>query len=192
MLQCSKSHWAFKLQRSFEWKATACIDIVKNKFAKKSLFSLHLKIYRTRGYGKSHIINAIYSLSLDNSIVTWYFGNASFNISGVTLNDFLCLPTHGKNMCYLKGKALVQLQDILKSIKYLIIGEFPAIGLRILWWINSCLWQVSELMNAIFGGRFIQVGGIAKLPPVLNRPLNCLSTDDYYTWVIIHIKQWIM
>ena len=116
---------------------------------------------------------------LGNSIVASYFGNASFDISGVTLQSLIRLPILGRNTCDLKGKASAQLQEKLKNIKYVIIDEFSVIGLRMLGWIDKRLRQASGLMNTVFGGySIIMAGDIAQLPPVLDRPLYCSPTED--------------
>ena len=160
-------------------KQQLAYNVVKFHFETKSLSPLHLIITGQGGSGKSYVSNAICSLVLDNSIVASCFGIASFNISGVTLHTLLCLPIRGRNTCDLKGKALAQLQEKLKNVKYVIIDEFSVIGLRMLGWIDKCLQQARGLMNTVFGGySIIMVGDIAQLPPVLDRPLYCPPTED--------------
>ena len=102
-------------------------DIVENHF-RNPQEQLLMIIKGLAGSGKSFVIDAIRSLLKQCFIVTAFFGIASFNVRGKTLNSLLRLPIRGKNRHGLKGSTLVKLQEYLNGIHYLIIDEFYVVG----------------------------------------------------------------
>ena len=124
------------------------------------------------GSGKSYLINSIRALLKEKCVVSAYFGIAAFNIKGKTLHSLLKLPIRGRNLKDLKGPALLQLQERLSGIKYLIIDEYSVVGQNLLGWIDKRCRQGTGELDKPFGGiSMILVGDIAQLPPVGDKVL---------------------
>ena len=76
------------------------------------------------------------------------------------------MPIRGRNLKDLKGPALLQLQERLSGIKYLIIDEYSVVGQNLLGWIDKRCRQGTGEVDKPFGGiSIILVGDIAQLPP---------------------------
>lgn len=133
---------------------------------------LLMMIIGLAGSGKSYLINSIRALLKKKCVVSAYFGIAAFNIKGQTLHSLLKLPIRGRNLNDLKGPALLQLQERLTAVKYIIIDEYSVIGQNLLGWIDKRCRQGTGDSDKPFGGiSIILVGDIAQLPPVGDKVL---------------------
>ena len=93
-------------------------------------------------------------------------------MKGKTLHSLLRLPIRGKNQHDLKGLALLQLQERLSGVKYLIIDEYSVVEQSLLGWIDRRCRQGTGNCEEPFGGiSVILVGDIAQLPPVADKVL---------------------
>ena len=82
------------------------------------------------------------------------------------------LPIRGKNANDLKGPALLQLQEKLAGIRYIIIDEYSVVGQNLFGWIDKRCRQGTGFTDKPFGGiSIILVGDIAQLPPVGDKVL---------------------
>lgn len=117
-------------------------DIVLNHENDSEEKQLLMMITGLAGSGKSYLINSIRALLKEKCVVSAYFGIAAFNIKGKTLHSLLKLPIRGRNLKDLKGPALLQLQERLNGVKYLIIDEYSVFGQNLLGWIDKRCRQV--------------------------------------------------
>ena len=142
-------------------------DIVANHLEqqKKQLLMI---ISGVAGSGKSFVINNIKVLLREKCVVTAYFGIAAFNVKGKTLRSLLRLPIRGKNQHDLKGPALLQLQERLSGVKYLIIDEYSVVGQSLLGWIDDAVkassgWSHLEPFGYIYINRSTNLNTYVKL-----------------------------
>src|SRR5688572_6011478 len=101
-------------------------------------------------------------------------GVAAFNIDGITIHSGLSIPIVNDTKRFdINGKRLMQLQNKLKDISYIIIDEKSMVGRRMLALIDMRLRQAfPENKNEPFGGRSIIIfGDFGQLPPVLDLPM---------------------
>ena len=84
----------------------------------------------------------------------------------------LKLPIRGKRNHDLDGQALLELQQTLANIRYLIIDEYSVVSQRDLAWINRRCKQATGITEKLFGGiNVILLGDLAQLPPVNGKAL---------------------
>ena len=88
------------------------------------------------GSGKSFIIDSIRNALGNKCNVASLFGVAAYNVHGKTLHYHLKLSIKGKRNNDLNGLALMQLQDNMTGVDYIIIDEYSVISLKKLAWIN--------------------------------------------------------
>ena len=101
-------------------------------------------------------------------------GVAAFNIDGITIHSELSIPiVNDEKRLGITGERLMQLQDRLKDIRYMIIDEKSMVGRQMLALIDMRLRQAfPEHNNEPFGGRsIIMFGDFGQLPPVLDLPM---------------------
>ncbi|CAG8821888.1 19167_t:CDS:1, partial [Cetraspora pellucida] len=142
---------------------------------------LRVIIMGTAGTGKSYLIKAIRGLlmqmtgieSMSPVLVLAPTGVAAFNINGRTIHSALSIAINSTNNLDIDSERLKQLQERLRSVKYLIIDEKSMVGHRLLALIDMRLCQAfPEQTNELFGGRsVIMVGDFGQLPPVLDLPM---------------------
>ena len=96
---------------------------------------------------------------------------ASFKISATTVHSALHISI--KEINPLRGPSLINLQEELRSVKYILIDEMSFIRKNLLIRIDSRLHQVfPENATIPFGGRsIILVGDLGQLPPVMDKPV---------------------
>ena len=98
-------------------------------------------------------------------------GVVAFNISATTVHSTLHIPI--KEINPLRGPSLINLQEELRSVKYILIDEMSFIGKNLLIRIDSRLRQAfPENATIPFGGRsIILVGNLGQLLPVIDKPV---------------------
>ena len=80
---------------------------------------------------------------------------------------------------WFKRKNISTIIRQIKETGYIIIDEYSVMGQKMFGWIDRRLRPVSGLMDTLFGGfPIILVGDIAQLPPVLDKPLYCLVSEN--------------
>ena len=99
---------------------------MRDYFNSTSTTPLHLIITGTAGTGKSYLIQCLRLLLGDALKVAAPTGVASFIIDGSTLHSLLHLPTRGE-FKELEGNHLLELQQVMSTIKYLIIDEMSMV-----------------------------------------------------------------
>ena len=118
------------------------------------------------------LIDRIRHLLRDKCLITALFGLAAYNVSGKTLHCLLKLPIRGKRNCDLDGSQLMDLQENLANIKYIIIDEYSVISQKDLAWISRRCKQATGNLDKVFGGmNIILLGDLGQLPPVKGRVL---------------------
>ena len=149
-------------------------DIVRNHSQQASLQKtpLFLIIIGVGGTGKSYVINALHQMLGIKCVIAAPTGKAAFNVKGVTLHSLLKLPVGQRGNKDLCGPTLVQLQENLKHVEYVIIDEYSMLGQKLFGWIDRRLRQVTGHLDQCFGGKsLILIGDPAQLPPVGDKPL---------------------
>ena len=143
-------------------------DLVKKHFENTSNNDpLRLVITGTAGTGKSYLIDALKTLLGESCILTATTGCAGFNIQGVTIHSLLKLCAKK-----LSSKRLMELQEKLKDIKYIVIDEMSMMGSRTLNLLNKRLKTIFPESEEEFGGMsIILVGDFGQLPPVKDIPM---------------------
>lgn len=81
--------------------------------------------------GKSCLINATPS---EKCVVT---AKASYNINGKTIHSFFKFPVTSNSHTDLSGKSLVQLQEKVLNVDYIMIDEYSMPGQSMFRWINA-------------------------------------------------------
>ena len=145
---------------------------------------LRIIVMGTAGTGKTYLIEAIRSRlqemteiageSKSPVAVLAPTGVAALNIDGITIHSGLSIPiVNDEKRLGITGERLMQLQDRLKDIRYIIIDEKSMVGRRMLALIDMWLRQAfPEHNNEPFGGRsIIMFGDFGQLPPVLDLPM---------------------
>ncbi|XP_020897308.2 uncharacterized protein LOC110236158 [Exaiptasia diaphana] len=124
------------------------------------------------GTGKSYLINAIQCYLKELCVVTATTGKASFNVNGITIHSLLKLPVASYSHKDLSGHPLLNLQEKLKSVQYILIDEYSMLGQTTFGWIDRRCRQASGKNEQLFGGKsIILIGDPAQLPPVADKPL---------------------
>ena len=84
----------------------------------------------------------------------------------------LRLPVGTRRNSDLFGQNLIQLQNSLKDIDYIIIYEYSLIGQVMFGWIDNRCKQSTGLKDQLFGGKsIVLVDDPGQLPPVADEPL---------------------
>lgn len=130
----------------------------------------------TAGTGKSFLIQCLRLLLGDILKVAAPTGVASFIIDGTTLHSLLHLPTKGE-FKELEGNRLLQLQQVMSTIKYIIIDEMSMVWPQSVWH-DYCLREAfPHHAQHVFGGCSILLfGDFGQLPPVMDLPLYTTDT----------------
>ena len=90
----------------------------------------------------------------------------------MTLHSLLKLPVGSKRQSDLTGQSLIQLQEQLGVVDYLIIDEYSMLGQKMFGWVDRRLRQTTSKKVDPFGGKsIILIGDPAQLPPVSDKPL---------------------
>ena len=131
----------------------------------------------TTGTGNSYLIQCLRLLLGDTLKVAAPTGVASFIIDGMTLHSLFHLPTRGE-FKELEGNRLLQLQEVMSAIKYIIIDEMSMVGRKLFGQINRRLRQAfPHHAQEVFGGCSILLfGDFGQLPPVMDLPLYTTDT----------------
>ena len=118
------------------------------------------------------LINALQQMLEERCVISAPTGKAAFNVRSVTLHSLLELPVGQKGQRELSGAPLVQLQEELKDVEYVIIDEYLMLGQMLFGWINRRLRQITVHSDELFGGRsLILTGDPAQLLPVGDKSL---------------------
>ena len=158
-------------------QGTQLYTTVRDHFTSNSPTPLRLIITGTAGTGKSYLIQCLRLLFSDTLKVAAPTGVASFIIDGTTLHSLLHLPTRGE-FKELEGNRLLQLQQVMSTIKYIIIDEMSMVGRKLLGQIDRRLRQAfPHHAKQVFGGCSILLfGDFGQLPPVMDLPLYTTDT----------------
>ena len=114
---------------SFSEEQTLAYDIITKHFCSTdSNEPLLLVVNGVGGTGKSYLITAIQTFLGNKCAVTASTGKAAFNVKGVTIHSLLTLPVKPSSQKDLVGQILVNLQERLSRIDYIIIDEYSMIG----------------------------------------------------------------
>ena len=150
---------------------------VRDHFTITITTPLHLIITGTAGTGKSYLIQCLRLLLGDTLKVAAPTGVASFIIDGSTLHSLLHLPTRGE-FKELEGNRLLDLQQVMSTIKYIIIDEMSMVGRKVFGQIDRRLRQAfPHHAQEVFGGCSILLfGDFGQLPPVMDLPLYTTDT----------------
>ena len=150
---------------------------MRDHFTSTSTTPLHLIITGTAGTGKSYLIQCLRLLLGDTLKVAAPAGVASFIIEGSTLHSLLHLPTRGE-FKELEGNRLLELQQVMSTIKYIIVDEMSMVGRKVFGQIDCRLRQAfPHHAQEVFGGCSILLfGDFGQLPPVMDLPLY--TTDS--------------
>ncbi len=150
---------------------------VRDHFTSNSPTPLRLIVTGTAGTGKSYLIQCLRLLLSDTLKVAAPTGVASFIIDGSTLHSLLHLPTRGE-FKELEGNRLLQLQQVMAPIKYIIIDEMSMVGRKVFGQIDRRLRQAfPHHAQEVFGGCSILLfGDFGQLPPVMDLPLYTTDT----------------
>ena len=104
------------------------------------------------GTRKSFLIQCLRLLFGDNLKVAAPTGVASLIIDRTILHSLLHLPTKGE-FKELEGKKLLQLQQVMSTIRYIIIDEMSMVGRKVLGQIDRHLRQAfPRHAQNVFGG----------------------------------------
>ena len=72
----------------------------------------------------------------------------------------------------LEGARLLELQENMRGVDYLIIDEFSMLGQVTLFWVDRRLREATGHKDLMFGGlSVILTGDPGQLPPVLEKPM---------------------
>ena len=106
-------------------------------------------------------------------------GVASYIIDGTTLHSLLHLPTKGE-FKELDGNRLLELQQVMSTINYIIIDEMSMVGRKVFGQIDRRLRQAfPHHAQHVFGGCSILLfGDFGQLPPVMDLPLYTTDTHS--------------
>ena len=150
---------------------------VRDHFVNNRSTPLRLIITGTAGTGKSYLIHCIRLLLGDSIKVAAPTGVASFIIDGTTLHSLLHLPTRG-DFKELEGNRLLELQQVMSTVKYLIIDEISMVGRKVFGQIDRRLRQAfPHHAQDVFGGCSVLLfGDFGQLPPVMDLPLYTTDT----------------
>ena len=111
---------------------------VRDHFTSNNPTPLRLITIGTAGTGKSYLIQCLRLLLGDTLKVATPTGVASFIIDGMTLHSLFHLPTRGE-FKELEGNRLLQLQEVMSAIKYIIIDEMSMVGHKLFGQIDNRL-----------------------------------------------------
>lgn len=111
---------------------------VRDHFTSNNPTPLRLITTGTAGTGKSYLIQCLRLLLGDTLKVAAPTGVASFIIDGMTLHSLFHLPTRGE-FKELEGNRLLQLQEMMSAIKYIIIDEMSMVGHKLFGQIDNRL-----------------------------------------------------
>ena len=102
---------------------------------------------------------------------------ASFIIDGTTLHSLFHLPTRGE-FKDLEGNHLMQLQQVMSTVKYIIIDEMSMVGRKVFGQIDRRIRQAfPHCTQEVFGGCSILLfGDFGQLPSVMDLPLYTTDT----------------
>lgn len=75
---------------------------------------------------------------------------ASYNINGKTIHSFLKFPVTNSHKD-LSGKCLVQLQEKVLNVDYIMIDEYSMPGQSMFRWIDRCRKKATGLKQQFFG-----------------------------------------
>ena len=158
---------------SFSEEQTLAYDIITKHFCTTdSNEPLLLVVNGVGGTGKSYLITAIQGFLGNKCAVTASTGKTAFNVKGIAIHSPLTLPVKPSSQKDLVGQSLVNLQERLLGIDYIIIDEYSMIGQKTLGWIDRRCRQSSGKKGHIFGGKsIILTGDPGQLPPVCDKPL---------------------
>jgi len=109
-------------------------------------------------------------------------GVAAFHINAQTIHSGLRIPI--SNMNPLEGQSLLQLQEQLRHVEYILIDEMSFTGPTMLSQIDARLQQAfPSHSNSPFGGRsIILVGNVRQLPPVKDNPMYVGMSHGNALW----------
>jgi hypothetical protein len=159
---------------SFSEKQKLAYDIIVNhsKLPTESKSPLLIIIIGEAGTAKSYLINGIFNYLKNKCVITATTGKAAFNISGVTIHSFLKLPIGSPRQKDLSGQSLVNLQEQLLGIDYVLIDEYSMLGQTTMGWIDRQCRQATGVKDKLFGGKSILLlGDAGQLPPVCDKPI---------------------
>lgn len=119
-------------------------------------------------------------------------GVASYNIEGSTLHSLFNFPTKG-DFKQLEGRKLIEMQQSLSSMRYLIIDEISMVGRKIFGQVDKRLRQIFPCCrHQLFGGcSYILFGDFGQLPPVMDlrlyttvsrNELSDLGSNTYHSF----------
>ena len=141
------------------------------------------------GCGKGFLIHRLRYLLGSKCIVSALFGIAAYNICDKTLQHLLRLPIKGNGNSDFQGSCLIQMQENMKGIEYIIIDEISVISQRDFAWINRRCKQATGRLDAPFGGtNTILSGDLGQLLPVQglplynNNPRNELEAEGFFVY----------
>ena len=143
---------------------------IRDHFTDDNPTPLQLIITGTAGSGKSYLIQCLRLLLGDTLKVAAPTGVASFIIDGSTLH----LPTRGE-FKELEGNRLLELQQAMSAIKYIIIDEMSMVGRKVFGQIDRQAFP--HHAQEVFGGCSILLfGDFGQMPPVMDLPLYTTNT----------------
>ena len=178
--------WIVQMKENFEQPPSQSKEIDTNSFSEmqklafnmvtkhseKSEEPLLLIVNGEAGTGKSYLINALRNHLQHRCIVTATTGKASYQIRGITIHSYLRLPIGPNSQRELNGQPLIDMQEKLSTVDYIIIDEYSMLGQKTFGWIDRRCRQLSGTKEKLFGGKsIILFGDPAQLPPVCDQPL---------------------
>lgn len=150
---------------------------------------LWMLIQGTVGTDKYFLIDCLKNAFLTNStngenslLLLSQNGVATFHINGVRIHFGLRIPI--SFMKPLEGQSLLNLQEKLRHVKYILIDEMSFIGPKMLAQIDERLLEAfPSNRNTPFGGRsIILVGHLGQLPPVKDTPIYVGMSHGNALW----------
>ena len=177
-------------------------ELVRSHMKNNDQSQLLLLVVGKAGCGKSFLIDRLRHLLGRKCLVSALFGLAAYNVSGKTLHHILKLPIKGKRNSELDGSQLMEMQENLRNIRYLIIDEYSVVSQKDLAWISRRCKQATGINDKVFGGiNIILLGDLGQLPPVKGNilfhknPKDELSAEGLFVYsefkkvVVLNVNQ---